>query len=203
VLKRSGFQLLPGTSIFAMNLGIQLQDWWKVVVSLTLFNSMPVINGLMATAGARAGGLAILNYGKKIVTLPNDIGALTYSIVLLPHMSRLAAAKEWDSLLRLLNKWLVVILTTTLPAVLLLFFLSDFIVETLYQRGAFSADDTVNVTIVLRYYVLQIPFFIAFYIMVRLLSVIQKTGATLYFAILGFVLTVLINLLFIDLLGVY
>ncbi len=201
LLKRQSFRLIPGLSIFSLNLRISISDWWRVFISLSLFNSMGLINGFMAARRAEIGGLSILSYGKKIATLPNDISAITFSAVLIPYLSKIKAAKDWPRVLSILNRWLLIIFGTTLPIVIIILVATNYIVELLYERGAFNVDDTRNVSIVLRYYILQIPFFVSFYVMLRILPIVKKNTPAVFFGVIGVSLTVILNYIFISFLG--
>ncbi|MCB1022802.1 MAG: hypothetical protein KDB79_00330 [Acidobacteria bacterium] len=199
-LKLQGISLVPGSNFLALKLRVPIRDWWKAFISLALFNSMGLVNGVMAARRAEIGGLSLLNYGRKVVTLPNDIGAITYSSVLIPYLSKLMAAKNPRKVMRVLNQWVAIIFLTTIPLVILLMVFAPSIVQNLYQRGAFTAADSESVTVILRYYSIQIPFFIAFFVMFRVLPVIKKTPTALFGAA-GVLLTVFFNYICIRILG--
>jgi putative peptidoglycan lipid II flippase len=203
LLKKQKFRLLPGLSIFSIKLRISLKDWWRVLMSLSLFNSMGLINGFMAARRPEIGGLAILNYGKKIVTLPNDISAITYSAVLIPYLSRVMASNDRKRFLRVLDRWLLLIFATTIPIVIAVLFLAKFIVAILYERGAFTPADTENVSFVLMYYILQLPFFVSFYVLLRVLPIIRKNTSTVFLGLFGVIITIIFNYIFIGFLGTY
>ena len=201
LLKKQNFRLLPGLSVFSLKLRISLKSWWRVFISLSLFNSMGLVNGFMAARRSEIGGLAILNYGKKIVTLPNDISAITYSAVMIPYLSKVMASNDRKRVLRVLDRWLLLIFVTTAPIVIAVLFLAEFIVEILYERGVFTSADTENVSLVLMFYILQVPFFVSFYVLLRVLPIIRKNTSTVFFGIFGVIITVLFNYIFIRVLG--
>jgi putative peptidoglycan lipid II flippase len=81
--------------------------------------------------------------------------------VLLPKFSRQIAAAEWTSLERLFRTCLAWVFAASVPGVILLAVFSEPIVRLCFQRGAFTAETTVDVSAVQFWTLPQIPFYVA------------------------------------------
>ena len=117
----------------------------------------PVIDQLMA-ARLSSGSVASLMYGNKLVAFGIGVGYGSVASAVLPHFSRLAAAREWTGLHRTIRTYSKIVLAVAIPVTLCGVVLSEPIVQLLFQRGAFTRTNTLQVSRIQELYLLQIPF---------------------------------------------
>ena len=79
---------------------------------------------------------------------------------------------------------------------------SDWLVTRLFERGAFTATDTMRVADVQKYYALQITFQFVGVLLVRMLSALGKNRVILAVAISNFFANILLNWMLMGILGV-
>ena len=89
-----------------------------------------------------------------------------------------------------------------IPLVLLLVFFSEPIVSILFERGAFSTQDTSLVSNIQIYYFLQIPFYVLVLLMMRLISSLKANRWLMLVASINFILNVVLNYVFMRWMGV-
>ncbi len=105
------------------------------------------------------GSISYLYYANRIFQLPLALFAIATSIALFPRIARYIRNKDEEKALEFLEKafWFLAFLLTASAIGGLV--LSREITTLLFQRGAFSAEDTQNTTLVLQMYMLGLlPF---------------------------------------------
>jgi putative peptidoglycan lipid II flippase len=173
-LTRTGVSLVPrwcGTSPAFKQV---LQQYAPMVAAAFLMSGTGVVSQSIA-AMLSPGDVSALSYGNKITSLILGIGALAVSSAVMPHFSRMAAMEDWSGLRHTLltySRWLLV---GTLPVTVALIYYSEPVVAIVFQRGAFSAEDTHLVGQIQAMYLLQVPLYVASIIFARLISALKAT----------------------------
>jgi peptidoglycan biosynthesis protein MviN/MurJ (putative lipid II flippase) len=90
-------------------------------------------------------------------------------------------------------KWSFALLAIGAAAVLAGWWLAPWLVSLLFERGAFTAQDTVAVAHVLRWGMLQLPFYFGVLILVQLLASQNRYGWMAAIAVLNFGLKAWMN----------
>lgn len=101
----------------------------------------------------------VLNLATRLMELPIGVFAIAVTTVVFPLISRFAAVGEWSQLATAYRKGMRLILVINVPAAVGLSLLAEPIVRLLFQRGAFTADDTSLMMPVVIVYALGLPFF--------------------------------------------
>ncbi|MBD3680155.1 MAG: murein biosynthesis integral membrane protein MurJ [Rhodobacteraceae bacterium] len=117
------------------------------------------------------GAVAWLSYADRLYQLPLGVIGIAVGVVLLPDLSRRLRAEDTQGSRDAFNRAGEVSLALTIPAALALVTIPMPLVEVLFQRGAFDADDTAATALAVAVYGLGLPAF-----------VIQKIVQPLYFA---------------------
>lgn len=177
-------------------------DWWKLLLSKTFDNCVSLTDGIMAAAYPQPGSLSSLNYGRKIVWLPIEMACYAFAAISIPILSDLAAMDDWVKFRRTIRNLLFMIFLTTLPVIILIFFFPKEFVVFLYEHGGFNPNNTNLVAVILPYYAIHIPFFIIYYLLIRILPIINKNMAAIFFSFLTLLLTFIFNYWLIIILGV-
>lgn len=178
-----------------------LEQYVPMVVGAAVMGSSPLIDQSMA-ASLGPGSVAALGYGSKVVAAVLSIGASALSTAIFPHLSSMVAAADWAGVRNTVRTYVRLVLAVSIPAVVVIVALSGPIVRVLYQRGAFSAEDTSVVSRVQALFALQIPFSTLGIIGVRLLSALSANRTLMWISMGNFVTNVVGNYLFMQVWGV-
>ena len=101
-----------------------------------------------------------------------------------------------------LSRSLKLALLFALPLALLLFLFSEPLVDLVFRRGAFTANDVHRVAQVQAFYALQMPSYIAGIIIVRLVSALQANRVLLWVSSINVVINIALNYLLMHWMGV-
>jgi putative peptidoglycan lipid II flippase len=129
-----------------------------------------VVVGTMI-ASLQPGAVSWLYYADRVYQLPLAIVGIAVGVVLLPDISRRVRAGDIDSVNNSQNRSLEFAMALTLPAAAALVLFAGPITVGLFQRGAFTAADSVATAAALAFYGLGLPAF-----------VLEKTFQPAYFA---------------------
>jgi putative peptidoglycan lipid II flippase len=151
---------------------------------------------------AGAGGVAAYGYGAKVTSVIIGAGALPLGAVVLPHFSEQVRQKKWAEFRSVLLQWSVVVVAFSVPVVALIWIYSIDLVQLLFQRGAFTVEDTQRVALVQRYLALQIPFYLCGILFVRALTSLQHNRLVALVAVINAIINIAGSLLLVRTLGV-
>src|SRR5690606_9217877 len=120
------------------------------------------INTLIGTAIASGQDRAVpaLAQADRFYQLPLGVVGIAVAIVLLPELARALRAGNDGEAANLQNRSVEFVLFLTLPAAAALLVISEPIIRVLYERGAFTADDTTLVSSILAIFALGLPAFV-------------------------------------------
>ena len=117
------------------------------------------------------GAVAWLSYADRLYQLPLGVVGIAIGIVLLPDLSRRLKAGDGSGGRDAINRATELTLALTLPAAVALIVIPVPIVAVLFQRGAFTAADTLPTALAVAVYGAGLPAF-----------VMQKVISPLYYA---------------------
>ncbi len=123
------------------------------VIQVNLFISQSIASFI-------AGAVAILNYADRIYQLPLSLIGITFGTILLPNFSELVAKSNSKEMKKNLTAAIYYSQILALPCMIGLIMLAPPVTSVIYQRGAFSLEDTYNTANVLRIFALALPAFI-------------------------------------------
>jgi len=199
-LRRRGMSLRPRFRSIDPDMRIVIGQYLPVVAGGLLMGSTELVDKAMAGALA-SGSVASLNYGNKVIIMVLGLAAMAIGTAVLPYFSRLVAEEGWDTLRNTLNFYLRLIFLITVPVVVLIYWLSEPLVHIIFQRGAFTAEDTNLVASVQEFFCFQIPFYIASIMLARLVSSLRANHILMWAASINITANVGFNILFIHLMG--
>lgn len=146
-------------------MNIQENRFYKNFVSATIGSSTSHISAFLDTWLASflvSGSISYLYYANRVFQLPLALFAIATSIALFPMIARAIKNKDENSALRLMKKSTFILTALLLIATLIGVIFDKHIVELLFERGAFTSDDTKNTALILSMYLIGlIPFGIA------------------------------------------
>ena len=113
-----------------------------------------------AIASGKEGAIAALQYADRICQLPLGVVGVAVGVVLLPELARALKAGHMKEAGNIQNRSMEFVLFLTLPAAAALWVLSDEIIRVLYERGAFTQENTTVVAAILAIYGIGLPGFV-------------------------------------------
>jgi putative peptidoglycan lipid II flippase len=113
-----------------------------------------------AIASTKEGAISALQYADRIYQLPLGVVGVAVAVVLLPELARALKGGHMKEAGNLQNRAIEFVLFLTLPAAAAIWVLSDEIIRVLYERGAFSEQNTAVVASILAIYGIGLPGFV-------------------------------------------
>ncbi|KWV52108.1 hypothetical protein AS156_11105 [Bradyrhizobium macuxiense] len=168
----SGISIKPRWGGLSAPLCRLLREFGMAVAGTGLLSGATLANQYFASL-AGTGGVAAYSYGAKVASVFIGAGALPLGVAVLPHFSEQVREKNWTAFRSALLLWSWIVVAVSVPVVALICLYSTELVQLLFQRGAFSAEDTQRVASVQRFLALQIPFFLCGTLFVRALASLQ------------------------------
>jgi peptidoglycan biosynthesis protein MviN/MurJ (putative lipid II flippase) len=128
-----------------------------VIAQLLITFSVPIDQGFAARLGE--GAVATLGYANRIITLFSGLASIVVGRALLPVLSGAVADGDLALGRRHALQWAGLLAGAAALGCAVLWIAAPGLVRILFQRGAFDAMASANVAGVLRYGLLQLPFF--------------------------------------------
>lgn len=125
------------------------------VVHINLFADLIIASTL------GEGSISYMYYADRLNQLPLGMVGIAVGTALLPMLSAALAAGDKGEAQNLFNRSLEICLLLALPAAVALMVVAEPLVQTLFQRGEFTAADTAKTAYVLMGYALGLPAYIA------------------------------------------
>jgi putative peptidoglycan lipid II flippase len=154
-----------------------------------------------AAASISPASVAVYAYGTRLTTVTASILVVTLSTILLPYLSRLAAASGVSSVRRAVRPILVAVLFVAIPISLVLACGSDAITSVVFERGSFTLDDTGPVARIQTIHAMYIPVFAVGMVAVRMVNAIGKSKILFYGALCNLAVSLGLNMLLVPRLG--
>jgi len=161
--------LMWGLKRNGLTLRLQMPRWsddMKKLVSLgipgVIAGGITQVNIAIGTviASMQDGAVSHLYYADRLYELPLAIVGIAIGVVLLPDVSRHLRAGNHVAVMDSQNRSLEFAMLLTLPAAVALFAIPTEIVRVLFERGAFTAEDTPYTAEALRIFALGLPAFV-------------------------------------------
>nr|WP_321226062.1 lipid II flippase MurJ [uncultured Psychroserpens sp.] len=148
------------------------------------------------------GSIAALGYGIKIPMFAIGIVGAALGNVLLPYFSKYAIDNPEDTFIKL-KQILKYLILGGLVIVIIGVLLSYPVISILFERNAFTSNDTAVVSKIQQMYLLQIPSYVTGLVMVKFLTSINRNNIMVITSIIGLLLNITLNYFLIDIMGVY
>ena len=148
-----------------------------------------VIGTIIATL--QAGAVSYLYYADRLYQLPLGIVGVAIGVVLLPDLSRRLRSGDTASAMNSMNRSLEFALLLTLPAAVALTVAAYPIVQVLFERGAFQADDTAATAIALPAFALGLPAFVLIKVFQPGYFAREDTKTPMYYAAVNAIVNVI------------
>jgi peptidoglycan biosynthesis protein MviN/MurJ (putative lipid II flippase) len=151
----------------------------------------PIDQYTAASLGANAN--ATLGYATRLVSLLLGVGAASVGRAALPVLADIQSRGDQARARATALKWSVMMLGGGALVTLVGWVAAPWGVSLLFERGAFTADDTILVAQVLRWGLLQMPFYFGVLILVQLLASQNRYRIMAAIAVANFVVKAILN----------
>ena len=146
------------------------------------------------------GSLSTLGYANRILSLVLGLGATVIARASLPVLSRAHVEGQTD-VARIASRWAVLMFGIGMLITILGLWLAPEIVKLIFQRGQFSAEDTARVAVILRYSVIQVPFYFSSIVLVYALLSQERHTSMIVIGASGLMIKLLMALILVPKLG--
>lgn len=136
------------------------------------------------------GAVAWLAYADRLYQLPLGVVGIAIGVVLLPDLSRKLQSGDAAGGRDAFNRATEFALALTIPAAVALVLIPVPLVSVLYERGAFSADDTAATALAVAIYGLGLPAFVLQKCLQPLFFAREDTKRPFYYALIAMVINV-------------
>jgi len=147
------------------------------------------------------GAVSILSYADRLYQLPMSLIGVTFGTILLPELSRIYKKKQYIEANNLQNKSIKIAAAISIPAMCGLFVLATPIIHFIYERGQFSANDTIQTAHALMAFSLGLPAFILGKILTPIFYANLDTKTPFKITIYSIITNVALNILLMIPLG--
>lgn len=196
-----GFRVIPWWHGYDTETRAVVHQYVPMLAGAALMSGIGVVEQGMAAMLA-PGSVASLSYGNKVVALVLGLSTTALGTVLLPHFSRMEAQDSRVHMLHTFKVYSKAVLLVSLVASTVLVCFSEDIVRLVFQRGAFTSDDTHLVGKVQAMYALQVPFHLVGLLAARFLSALRRNDILLLSALISLPLNAALNYILMLRIGV-
>lgn len=163
--------------------------------------SFTVIIDQFFAAYLGTGAIATLSYANRILALILGMGAMAVGRATLPVFSR-AQALGGGQVHHVASHWVRLLFVIGVAAMIIGWWLAPWAVKLLFERGAFTAQDTQVVTEILRFGMLQLPFYFAALVLVSYASSQRRYILLFWSGVIAIVFKIVANAVLVSLLGI-
>jgi putative peptidoglycan lipid II flippase len=146
-----------------------------------------------ALASFEQGAITYLNVADRLYQLPLGLIGIAVGVAMLPRLSRLVQEGDGEGARNALDEAVALSMAFTLPAAAALLAIPTFLIDGLFARGAFTAQDAANVGQALFHYGWGVPAFVLAKILAPAFFAREDTKAPMRFAITSMIVNVVLG----------
>ncbi|HLU00093.1 MAG TPA: lipid II flippase MurJ [Burkholderiaceae bacterium] len=161
----------------------------------------PIDQYTAANLGANAN--ATLGYASRLLSLLLGLGAASVGRAALPVLADVQRRGDAERARMIALKWSMLMGVGGALVTLVGWWLAPWMVSLLFERGAFTAEDTQTVAQVLRWGLLQMPFYFGVLVLVQLLASQNRYRIMAGIAVANFLLKAGLNFVLAPVMGVH
>ena len=171
-----------------------------VFLSISLDQINTIID-LTLGSGFGEGAVSHLTYASRLVILLSGLFSILISYFIFPYLADSLAKQDFAQSQKLLTRGLGGMIILTMPLAIFCAFRSEALISLVFQRGAFSIQDTEVTACVLRYYAIGMLFASAREVFNRVFLASQRVKSILAFGVISAGVNVLTSLYFMNQIG--
>ena len=157
-----------------------------------------IIIGTIIASFLPIGAISHLYYADRLNQLPLAIFGIALGVVLLPSLSKAIKSDNNEVTTKLQNRSLEFALLISIPSAIGLYVLALPIVHILFERGAFTEDDTHYTSNVLGYFTLGLPAYVLIKVLIVCFFAREDTKTPLYISIVSVITNITLSLILIS-----
>ena len=157
-----------------------------------------IIIGTIIASFLPIGAISHLYYADRLNQLPLAIFGIALGVVLLPGLSKAIKSNNNEMIKKLQNRSLEFALLISIPSAIGLYILSLPIVHILFERGAFTKEDTLYTSNVLGYFALGLPAYVLIKVLIVCFFAREDTKTPLYISIVSVITNIVLSLILIS-----
>ncbi len=184
-----------------LDIKLFLKKFLPAVCSSGILQINIFIDGIFASFFP--GVLSCMYYADRIGQFTLSLIGYSLSVAILPALSLSFAKKDIDNIKNIQSKSVNIALFFTIPAMCLLETISLQITSFIYQRGAFTIQDSKVVANMLSIYALSLPFSILLKILFVFFYSKKDTSTPLKIGIFSLITNIVFNFIFMNIVGKY
>lgn len=200
-LHKAGYLCLPRFRKLDEHSRRVIEQYLPMLSGAFLMGGTVVIDQIMA-AWLDAGSVSALNYANKAPALVTGLAATALATAALPYLSRQVAQQDFVASRHTLTTYSMLIIKVFVPITVLGIFFAEPLVRLLFERGSFGQADTRMVSEILRYSLLQVPFYVLGTLYAKFVSVLRGNKYLFYGATISLLLNIVMNLALMRTMGV-
>jgi peptidoglycan biosynthesis protein MviN/MurJ (putative lipid II flippase) len=177
-----------------------MQGFGFVVLGQILCSAAAVADQIMV-APLGSGANATLGYANRLISLFCSLGATAIGRAILPVLSEMVGSDRAQAR-RVAFRWMPALFLAGAALAAAAWIAAPWGVALLYQRGAFTAEDTANVTEAFRLGTLRFPLYFAAIVLVQLLAGVRDYRKFFYMGAIDLVTKVTANFFLIPIFGI-
>ena len=139
--RRRGLVYRPVIDVRNPEVGRILAVAWPVLLGAFIGQASPFVDQIFASF-LSAGSISAISYALKIISVPVGVIFVSVGRAALPYLSRQTSANDMNAFKGTLRLYLWIVGIGTILLTAFMIGLAHPLVQILFQRGAFSADDT-------------------------------------------------------------
>jgi putative peptidoglycan lipid II flippase len=177
------------------------RQYGSIVMSNLALGGTGIVNQAMA-AMLGAGSVSVLALGGRAVGLLLAVGPSALMIAILPRLAQMVALGRWFALRRTVRGAMFVSMSSLAVVSTLMAVFSKPLVHLVFQRGEFTAADTLTVAHLQSLLAFQLPFVVGSAILMRVVVLLKLRRALILISVCSIVLAVVLNTVFMGHSGV-
>ncbi len=163
------------------------------IVFIEVINQLYILIDRYFYSDVNVGGIASLNYATVLFTLPVSIFSLALSTAIFPQLSQSFNSNNHELLQHHFNRGLRIIIFIFMPVTFIFIFFGNGIIKILYERGQFTANDTLMTFSILRVYAFSFLFFAPYAVINKMIYGAGLIKQLLSVSVFIFLLKIILN----------
>lgn len=202
MLRNYKTSVIPEISVAKIQQGSALFGQYWPLVGTAFFIGVATPIATLLAMSLSEGAVSAFNLGSKVVLFVTGLLGAVVTTVILPYFSNLMAKNHLIDARRELSFFLLLATFITVPLSALIYLASGLVVDLMLSGGDFSAVAKDQVTRVMQYSVVQLPFFVCNALLLRFAISTKHVLSILVIAILGLLTNVAVSTMLMKHMGV-
>jgi putative peptidoglycan lipid II flippase len=169
-----------------------------IIIIIESLSQVYVLSDRYFLSEVAKGGIAALNYSLNLFQLPVVIISVALSIALFPSFSKSFVDNNVGEIKEKLNKFFSINLYLFVPLTFIYVFFGDIIVRVIFQRGAFSLNDSYMTFETLRYLSISLIFYSSYAVLNKLLYSMELVRQLFIITVVGCIIKIMFNFIIVK-----